>query len=448
MFFVASKIFWLLASPVILLLIVALTALVISFLRSSLVWRVVALGAILLLAALAATPIGLLLIAPLEDRFPEPPPNMPPPDGIIVLGGAIRSAESTARGQTVFSDGERVVEAAILAKRYPDARVIFSGGNGSLLAASSTEAQEARKLFVELGVDPSRITLEDASRNTDENARFTAKLVGPVPGQRFLLVTSAYHMPRSMGLFEKAGFNVTAFPVAFRALGEGRGLLWDTHAPRNLETFDIAAKEWIGLVAYRATGRIDSLFPGRARRVGRAGSARPAERPTMPDGLFGGGRAETIDAAKIRWIDDLAFPIDHEPAFQSHPDGGAADRAQMRAPAEFAFAARLGERLGGIDRADGAALRRPSTQAGDDRLDDGVRFGRHGSVSLRRAAPSSQRQGHKSCVARFAAMSIGRHFVSTISRVLLITTKRSSRSTWASRQVCFFPSDNLLIRPL
>ena len=277
MFFVASKIFWLLASPVILLLIVALTALVISFLRSSLVWRVVALGAIPLLAALAATPIGLLLIAPFEDRFPEPPPNMPPPDGIIVFGGAIRSAESAARGQTVFSDGERVVEAAILAKRYPDARVIFSGGNGSLLTASSTEAQEARKLFVELGVDPSRITLEDASRNTDENARFTAKLVGPVPGQRFLLVTSAYHMPRSMGLFQKAGFNVTAFPVAFRALGEGRGLLSDTHAPRNLETFDIAAKEWIGLVAYRATGRIDSLFPGPTRS-----DPRGRRSPTMP----------------------------------------------------------------------------------------------------------------------------------------------------------------------
>ncbi len=274
MFFVASKVFWLLASPVILLLTVAVAALAISIPRPSLVWRLAALGAILLLAALATTPIGLLLIAPLENRFPEPPADMPPPYGIIMLGGTIRSAESTARGQAVFSDGERVVQAAILAKRYPDARVIFSGGSGSLLATSSTEAQEAQKLLVELGVDPSRITLEDASRNTDENARFTAKLVDPVPAQRFLLVTSAYHMPRSMGLFEKAGFDVTAFPVAFRTLGKGRDLLWETHAPRNLETFEIAAKEWIGLVAYRATGRIDNLFPGPGRAVG---PAKPAE---------------------------------------------------------------------------------------------------------------------------------------------------------------------------
>ena len=69
-----------------------------------------------------------------------------------------------------------------------------------------------------------------------------------------------------MGLFEKAGFDVTAFPVAFRTLGEGRDLLWETHAPRNLETFEIAAKEWIGLVVYWATGRIDNLFPGPGAR--------------------------------------------------------------------------------------------------------------------------------------------------------------------------------------
>ncbi len=187
-----------------------------------------------------------------------------------------------------FSEGERVVEAAILAKRYPNARVIFTGGTGSLLVANSpTEAQQVKKLLVELGVDPSRITLEADSRNTDENARFTAELVHPQPKQRWLLVTSAYHMPRSMGLFKKAGFNVTAFPVAFRTLGEGRGPQWETDPARNLETFEIAAHEWIGLVAYWATGRIDHLFPGPER----AGSAEPA-RPAKPaEAARAGGEA-------------------------------------------------------------------------------------------------------------------------------------------------------------
>jgi uncharacterized SAM-binding protein YcdF (DUF218 family) len=272
LFFVASKIYWMFASPVTLLLIVALAAVLVSAVRPSPAGRAVALGAILLLAALAMTPIGLLLVAPLEDRFPEPPADMAPPHGIIVLGGAIRGGESAARGQPVFYEGERIAEAAILAKRYPNARVIFTGGNGSLFAGfSSTEAQEAEKLLVELGVDPSRVTLEDASRNTDENARFTAELVRPRPEQRWLLVTSAYHMPRSIGLFEKAGFNVTAFPVAFRTLADGRAPQWETDPARNLETFEIAAHEWVGLVAYWATGRIDRLFPG----PGRAASVEP-----------------------------------------------------------------------------------------------------------------------------------------------------------------------------
>ena len=277
MFFVTSKISWLVASPVILLLIVAFVAVLTSAVRHSSAARATALGAILLLTALAMTPIGLLIIAPLEDRFPEPPAHMPPPDGIIVLGGAVRGVESAALGQIVFDEGERVVEAAILAKRYPTARVIFTGGTGLLLTADApTEAQAAQKLLVELGVDPSRITLETASRNTDENARFTAELIRPQPKQRWLLVTSAWHMPRSMGLFKKAGFNVTAFPVAFRTLGEGRGVRWETDPARNLQTFETAEHEWIGLVAYWATGRIDRLFPGpeRAPSAGTSADAR------------------------------------------------------------------------------------------------------------------------------------------------------------------------------
>jgi uncharacterized SAM-binding protein YcdF (DUF218 family) len=263
-FFVVSKIFWLVASPVNLLLIVALAALVMSAALPTRARISLALAAVLVLAVLAATPIGLKMIAPLEDRFPPPPADMPAPDGIIVLGGAIRGDESLTRGQAVFSEGERVVEAAILARRFPSARVVFTGASGSLQASASTEAPAARKLLIDLGVDPSRIILEEVARNTDENARFTAALLQPRPGQRFLLVTSAYHMPRSMGLFEKAGFDVTAFPVAWRTLGPGSGRQWDKDLPRNLETAEIAAKEWIGLLAYWATGRIAHVFPSPA----------------------------------------------------------------------------------------------------------------------------------------------------------------------------------------
>ncbi len=262
MFFVVSKIYWILASPIRLLLIVAIVGAVLSARRHVQAGLALALTALALLAVAATTPLGLLLVAPLEDRFPEPPTDLAAPDGIIVLGSAVYDEISSARGQAVLAEGDRATEAAILAKRYPAARVVYSGGSGSLIPTVSTEALAAKRLLADLGVDEARVTLEDRSRNTDENARFTAALVHPQPSQRWLLVTSAFHMPRAMGAFEKAGFNVIAFPVGYRTLGGGHGLLWETDSARTLRTFEIALREWIGLAAYRATGRIERLFPG------------------------------------------------------------------------------------------------------------------------------------------------------------------------------------------
>ncbi len=266
MFFVVSKIYWILASPIRLLLIVAIVGVILSARRHAQAGPALALTALALLAAAAMTPLGFLLVAPLEDRFPEPPADLAAPDGIIVLGSAVNDEISSARGQTVLAEGDRATEAAILAKRYPAARVVYSGGSGSLIPTVSTEALAARRLLADLGVDPARVTLEDRSRNTEENARFTAALVHPQPSQRWLLVTSAFHMPRAMGAFEKAGFNVIAFPVGYRTLGRGYGLLWESDPARSLRTFEIALREWIGLAAYRATaiGSETTCFRDRA----------------------------------------------------------------------------------------------------------------------------------------------------------------------------------------
>jgi uncharacterized SAM-binding protein YcdF (DUF218 family) len=261
-FYLASKIFWIFASPIDSLLIAALVGVLLTSTRFARTGRAVAGLAILLLIAAATPPLGYLLIAPLEDRFPPPSPDMAPPDGIIILGGAVNGEVGQARGQTVFGEGERMTEAVLLAQRYPKASIIFTGGNGLLALEASTEAPEAKRFFTQFGVDPARITLERKSLNTDENARFTAKLLHPGRAQRWLLVTSAYHMSRSMGLFEKAGFNVIAYPVAYRTTGAGEHHQLDFDPARNLRTFELAMHEWIGLVAYWATGRIHHLFPG------------------------------------------------------------------------------------------------------------------------------------------------------------------------------------------
>jgi uncharacterized SAM-binding protein YcdF (DUF218 family) len=257
LFFVASKISWILLTPVALLLIAALIGVLWSKGRFARTGTTIALASILVLIVAAMTPLGLMLVSPLEDRFPEPPTDLPPPHGIVVLGGAINGPISKRRGQAVGEGIERLVEAAILAKRYPKAQIVFSGGSGSLFDSESTEAWEARKLLVDLGVDPMRITLEDKSRNTAENARFTAAIVHPEPSEPWLIVTSASHIPRAMGLFRKAGFDAIAFPVAYRTPWQ-----WDFDPGSNLSIFEIAVHEWIGLLAYWASGRIDEPFPG------------------------------------------------------------------------------------------------------------------------------------------------------------------------------------------
>jgi uncharacterized SAM-binding protein YcdF (DUF218 family) len=263
-FFVASKIFWMLASPINLLLFGALVGVLLCYGRSARFGRALALTAILILVAAATLPLGMLLIAPLEDRFPLPPSDLPPPEGIIVLGGAINDQASAARGETVFDEGgERLTEAVVLAKRYPQARVVYTSGSASFTGATSTEALQGRKLMSQMGIAPERVTIEDKSRNTDENARFTAAIAHPQASQQWIIVTSAFHMPRAMGVFEKAGFHPIAYPVAFRTLGRSRDDLRLTFEPaRNLRNFEVAVHEWIGLAAYWITGRSGDLFPG------------------------------------------------------------------------------------------------------------------------------------------------------------------------------------------
>jgi uncharacterized SAM-binding protein YcdF (DUF218 family) len=259
MFFIASKALWFFAAPSSLLMLAALVGVLFARRRGGRALTFVCLAALLLIGL---APIGAALLAPLEDRFPMPPAEMSPPYGIIILGGAIDDDASRARGQTILDEGAaRLTEAVILARRYPLAEIVYTGGSASLLGRDSTEAEEGRKLLAALGVDPDRVATEARSRNTDENARFTAALVHPQPDETWLIDTSAYHMPRAMGLFRKAGFNAIAYPVDYRTEGGSRDWRLNINLPRGLRLFDLAVHEWIGLVAYRLTGRTDAFFP-------------------------------------------------------------------------------------------------------------------------------------------------------------------------------------------
>jgi uncharacterized SAM-binding protein YcdF (DUF218 family) len=149
-----------------------------------------------------------------------------------------------------------------LSRRYPDAQLIFTGGNGALLNPGVSEAVTARRLFDALGVASDRIVLEDRSRNTEENAVFTHAIVQPKAGEKYILVTSGFHMPRAMGVFRRNGFDVIPWSADYLTRGD-RDDFWQFHsdAGRTLENLDIAVREWIGLVAYGISHKTDALFP-------------------------------------------------------------------------------------------------------------------------------------------------------------------------------------------
>lgn len=261
MFYVLSKVFWVAAAPTNLLLALAAVG-ALAALRGRCWGLRVAAAAAGLLVLCGFFPVGRLLMRPLEDRFPQPALDGPAPDGIVVLGGALDAAIGAGRGQPTLSDaGGRITAGAALARRFPGARLVFTGGSDALFVGVGSEAEDVRRLWTDLGIDPGRIEVEDRSRNTDENARFTRDLVGPRPGQRWLLVTSAFHMPRSVGLFRAAGFDVVPFPVDYRDAGTWRDVLPTTEASAGLMRLDKAAREWIGLAAYRLSGKIADVFP-------------------------------------------------------------------------------------------------------------------------------------------------------------------------------------------
>lgn len=216
-----------------------------------------------LLAICGFSPLGNLLLYPLEQRFPPWDASRGAPDGIIVLGASIEAEISAARGTPVVrSAPDRILAAAALAQRYPKARIVFSGGSGNLISGGAREADFAGAVFESLGIAKSRLIMERRSRNTQENAEFSRALVAPKDGERWLLVTSAFHMPRSVGLFRKAGFAVEPYPVDWWVGGRGDLLAFSSVAIEGLERTDIAVREWIGLAAYWATGKIATPLPG------------------------------------------------------------------------------------------------------------------------------------------------------------------------------------------
>ncbi len=263
MFFTVSKIFESLFAPLQFALLLSTLGVGLLFTRFGRYGRICAAVGVATLLLMTFSPLGAFLAAPLEKRFPPPPDNMPAPDGIIVLGGAIDEKLSEKLNRTVLIDSaaERLTAPLALKRKFPQARVIFTGG--TVLSGSSTysEADGVRSFWSDLGFVSNDIAFEERARNTFENAVYARDLAQPKPGERWLLVTSAMHMPRSIGIFRKVGFPVIAYPVDFRSDGDPSLISAPRFPIRAIGIVQFAAHEWLGLAVYWLTGKTSALFP-------------------------------------------------------------------------------------------------------------------------------------------------------------------------------------------
>jgi uncharacterized SAM-binding protein YcdF (DUF218 family) len=261
MFFVVSKVAGFFAVPSNLIALLGVAGLCLLLRRRLRAGLLLLVASTALLAIAGFSPLGNVLLLTLTERFPQWQ-SAEAPDGIIILGGAIDSEASAARDSVELdASAERILTMLRLARRYSRARIVFSGGSGNLFLGSVSEAPIAAELLDEFGVERDRVVLEEASRTTAENATRLRAMLAPKPGEHWLLVTSAFHMPRAIGAFRKAGFDVEAYPVDWRTRGWVDARVPFDRLSSGLARTDVALHEWGGLVIYWLTGRSSDLFP-------------------------------------------------------------------------------------------------------------------------------------------------------------------------------------------
>ncbi|MFN0263878.1 YdcF family protein [Tepidamorphus sp. 3E244] len=262
MFFYVAKIGWFVAQPSNALVIGLVIGFVLMLAGMRRFGRVLVGLAVVGFLVAGFSPLANALLQPLEDRFARVEPASGEVAGIVLLGGGLETIVTTTRGVPALNEAaDRLTTFAALARRYPQARLILSGGSGGLVYRDLDESGVAEDLLASLGIDPDRLELESVSRDTFENAVNSRELADPQPDETWLLVTSAFHMPRSVGCFRKAGFDVQAYPTDYRTRGPEDRTRPFYSASDGMRRLDIVTREWLGLFVYAMTGRTDSVFP-------------------------------------------------------------------------------------------------------------------------------------------------------------------------------------------
>jgi uncharacterized SAM-binding protein YcdF (DUF218 family) len=270
-FFSLSRIAWFVLAPSHLVLWWVLAAAALLLARRPRAGRACAVLAALVVVVFGLLPISTWLARGLEDQYPRGP--LPAHiDGILTLGGGLDTARVLARHAPAAESSEvRLVSTYELARLHPEARVVFSGGWGRY-----PDSEAARYAFAQMGLDPRRLTLEDRSRDTFENLAFSQRLVHPLPGETWVLATSAIQLPRAMAVAQRLGWKLIPWPTDY--LTAPNAPLLDLRNGLNvtgrLALSDAACHEWLGLIAYQASGMSGAGPPPLPAQTGSAIGAR------------------------------------------------------------------------------------------------------------------------------------------------------------------------------
>lgn len=262
--FLVGKVVWALAQPGNLLLLLLLAGVLLSLGWRGRRGRALTAIAALAFLLLAVAPIGAAMMLVLEERFPRPSALPQRIDGVLVLGGAVDPALSLSYGETVFNGSvSRVLTGIALARRHPEAKLALIGGEGAIFPVGFAESRATLRFAEDEGIAGERITVEDRSRSTHENAVYAKEVIGPRPGAVWVLVTSAFHMPRAVASFRAVGWAVIPYPTDYK-VDPRTGLRPSFSLAEGLGTATLAGKEWAGLFGYWMRGWTRELFPAPA----------------------------------------------------------------------------------------------------------------------------------------------------------------------------------------
>ncbi len=261
MFFELSKIFWFIANPSNLFFLLFAIASLSLWTQYSKLGRKILLVLVFSSSMISIFSVGDLMYFYLESRFPSINHLPPKINGVVIAGGIIDPILTHKRGDLALGSAvERLTKASEIILKYKEAKILFSGGSGMIFNQTHKEGHYVSSLLKQLGVPLRRIIVENKARNTYENAKYTFEKIKPKKDEIWILITSAFHMPRAIGAFRKVGWDVIAYPVDFST---PPSFEWNLtlNIIAGLQKFSGASKEYLGLFFYWLTNKSSAFFP-------------------------------------------------------------------------------------------------------------------------------------------------------------------------------------------